>query len=573
MVQLAVRYDKNLKDNVFVVRDDETYVSSTKTVVTVSEPYFPTIEGQIDYLRYRVDVTIDVLRETGTSKVVLYDGENVLDALDWEGLMLTKYYDFPIGTAHTLMAMFMGNEYCLKSRSKSFDVFVDHTAYPTQITYDGSSVIKTATTFDFILNSQTAGTVHGGTLAVSYTDGVHNDVQEVTVANDGTATVDFGEGLADITRGLFNISAVYGGTEDFSRAVLDFQVSKFYNVYLNGYMTSVRFNNPKFLVGESYILVGSIVDFFGRAYDESDKVKIYGYTDEDWELIDEGYTDNDGKFQITIPSSTGDTYEKFRFGTHQEYGFTELNPVLTPEYLYIFSVTPSYTIDRNGNCIITVQVVETHGDYQENLPVRFSYNGTEIYVGLTDSQGKVVYNATTAGLSSGEVIGIQCGDVTTSYTITTAITEYIAPNWKGQELRLNQATKQALSTGMKYTANNPTTNNSTKIYPYFAPEFKNKKQKFSFTVVSADASKFIYSSLDEQGNINMYGYPSLPWMVTGDTCEYLYDPKDDFLTCTVNGNVKFRERLNNALYVPCIANIDKPNTSIILNNIKHELIP
>ena len=327
-MKLAVHYDRNLKEEVFVVRDDESYVSTTKTILTVSDPV---LEEEFDYREYGVDVTINVLRDIGDSTIVLYDGDDVLEAFDWTGTIISTHYDFPVGTAHKLRAVFMGNRRCLKSQSKSIDVFLPYTSNETRLTYTGSSIISTGTSFSFGLTNEHGVEIHGGTLTVSYMSGSVNDVQTVDV-DTGVATVDFSGTLPNVARGLINLTAVYNGTENYAPAMLEFQVSKYYNVTLEGYVTLSNglTKDSRHILGESYTLKGTMVDFMGNPITSTmlgSTVKIYASREFNWELLDSGNIGDGGTFQTVVSDERFEVYyDRFKFGTGAETTFDVFNP-------------------------------------------------------------------------------------------------------------------------------------------------------------------------------------------------------------------------------------------------------
>lgn len=583
MVKLAVRYDKNLKSNVFVVRDDESYVSSTKTVMTVSDEYFPTIDGHINYLVYRVDVTINVLREVGTSKVVLYDGDNVLDTFDWEGLSISTHYDFPVGTAHTLQAVFMGNTSCLKSKSKLFDVYLEGEAYDTQITYVGSYNIKRETSFSFELRDVHTAPILDGTLTVSYSDGTHNDIKEVTVS-DGLATVDFGQGLDNITSGLFNITARYNGTPNYAPAVLEFQISKYYTVTLEGWSGTSSVRSSKYVLGDNYTLVGSFVDFLGHPYPET-SVKFYGYGEGSWTLLSTGSVQTDGKIYFTLNPNEyqGGVFTKFRVGTADSYGFDEFNPVFDPEIVQVRQV------DVTHNGIVNTSVVnkfsiEVYGLVEgsntitrlTNVPVHVVDDDLDIDdVYVTNSQGIVTCQYPSLGFG-GDELEIYSGVVYAEYDTNYYLTDYSAPSWNGQELLLYNATKQPLPNGMQYNFQPPSRDFSL-VCVNIPSSMKQYTHKLTFTVVTdTDNNRVYYSVGSVSGALYVPpGYPDDNWLGIGDEVEYTYYPNTKEIVCVAKGRERFRVSTlqfggNEVSFALLKVGL---SGSVVLNNIKHEVIP
>ena len=587
MVKLSVRYDKTLKDNVFVVRDDETYVSSTKTLLTVSDEYNPTIEGVVNHLMYRVDITIDVLRDTGDSTIVLYDGEDVLDTFDWTGTAISTHHDFPVDTTHELRAMFMGNKHCLNSQSKTHEVFMASSIYQTNIEYEGvlshdNYFIKRDTSFTFNI-FELQGTTHvpiqEGTVTVSYSDGTHNGILDADVGLDGTATVDFGEDFDDIVKGLFDITAVYNGTQHYARASLSIKVSKYYNAQLSGYWNYGGFGGYECILGQTYYLRGKIVDFFGNPYKELDQVKFYGKLNGTWSQISTGTVDNNGELVLTLPANSPNLCDEYRFGIHTEYGFEELNATFTPTYIEVSRLDVSYTSNPTYGSL-SIEAYGYVGDSStltrlDYVPVTITSSAMSTpYVDVQDTSERVLFEYDINQYPSQTTFNISCGLASTSHTIHYYITDYVAPTWNGSQLHLVQGSKQALANGMKYTTSSSISSNNPfrlSIYNSVFGDYTNKKLKLTFTVVSASNNRFWHAVMNESGHVTFYNIPGDNWLGAGDTVEYVYDPTTKKLTCTAGGRLRFTQDMSSSTYTPCIGNFDSTG-NIVLNNIKLEVL-
>ena len=566
MVKLSVRYDKGLKENVFMLRDDESYVSSTKTILTVTDPV---VEEEYDYLMYGVDVTINVLREIGTSNVILYDGDNVLDSFDWSRSAISEHYDFPVGTSHDLRAIFNGNRYCLTSQSKVETVYLDASDYATRIKYLGESIIKTNALFEFELTDEHGVYINQGTLTLSYSDGVLSGMETVSVEN-GYASVTFDD-LDDIVSGLISLTAVFGDAADYTASVLEFQVSKFYEVGITG---SSGYGSS-YVAGEDYTLTGTMTDFFGEPYTETETVSFYGYNgfSDEWDLLDSGIM-VDGRFQTVLSNNEYETYGKYRFGTHNEYGFEKLNPVLTPigvivTDLYFTSLGASQNIEDRFTVDVYGGYVDEEGQitnqYLSDVPVHVTGTGVDDTF-VTNAQGRVTCSYTPQVIGSGSTLTISAGDTQSiTHNMQYFVTDYVAPNWKGKDLGLEYMTKQVLANGMRYSTSSTTF--IPKLYFNIPEGYEDKKQKFSFTVVSASNQKFYLGVHTTDGN---FGFDTRVYASTGNNVECTYDPSTTVAVVKVNGTEKYRYSTSSP-YTLAIIN-GQVAGNIVLNNIKHEVL-
>ena len=587
MVNLTVRYDKKIGSNVFVVRDDEPYVSSTKTILTITDIEFPTIEGRVDYLIYRVSLTINVLRETGESNVVIYDGDDVLEIIPWEGVPIPKYYDFASGTAHKLKAIFMGNKHCLKSHSKSYDVFMDDTSARVLIEYQGNIVIGEETSFTFKVMNALEELIDGGKLTVSYTDGTNNSIKTADVV-DGYSTVDFGEKLRNILKGLIHLTVVYDDEDSgaiYGRSKINLDISKYYNRSLRGYFRYTTSDGRtvtgnKYILGEDYVLEGTVLDFMDNPYTGSSKVEIEGFPGTGWYLIDEGYVDENGKFSTTLVGGDyqGITFTDFLFVApkHIDDGDIEMTPeivevtdlIVTPVGRVGVNTTQRFYVDVYGN------IGSSRGVSLAGVPVvvtNSTYNIDDVYI--TDSKGRVVCDYVPQSVTGGFTLNIRSGNVSTTYNLRFYITNYVAPEWQGQNLGLVNANKQTLQTGMQYNAN-PKSNNPTIIYADI-DAYRDVPQRFSFKVVSTTDNLFYYGLVyrDADGTLVpvVWDFPDDNWLGIDDVAEYSYDPNSGDIICTVIGRERFRTNIYDHEWYPAIIRY-KGTGSVVLNNIEHEIL-
>ena len=580
MVKLSVRYDKELMDNVFVVRNDETYVSSTKTILTITDTHL--VEG--NHLMYRVELTLNVLREIGSSKIILYDGEDVLDTLTWNGTSISTYYDFPVDTTHSLRARFTGNDHCLGSNSKPYEVYMEATAYNISIDYKGNNVVKTETTFPFEFYEMEGSVKHlidEGTVTVSYTDGTHSGIFEDVDINNGEATIDFGEAFGNITKGLIDITVVYNGTNNYKRTVKNLQVSKYYNINLRGYWNYGGFGGYEYIWGQDYYLEGSIVDFMGNPYKETDDVSFYGYDGQDWTVLSTGKVGENGKLTFTLDAAESEEesreYTDFGFGTTSPSG--DFNAVVTPTYIYPvqFQVNASI-INTKLTGSISIETYGYVGDSNvltrlDYVPVTITDNHSSItYVDVQDIYERVLFEYSMDQYPIDTTLNISCGLAYATHVVHYYLTYYVAPNWRGIDLSLRTTTKQALQTGMKYTAK-AAGNTPSAIYLPTPADYKNNSLRFTFTVVDTSNNYFFYGLITDDGVIYLHNFPN-DTLGVGDTAEYYVDATNNEVVCTVNGRERFRWGRPRVTYYPAIlyVPVGTQDGYVVLNNIRYEVV-
>lgn len=133
MANLITTYDTTLKEKIFMLRGEEAYARSTDTVL---EEILHNGERRSDWNSWidtmRVEVRIDVLRDIGASYVTLYDNDEAIAVFDFDTNThaIELVYDeethednrlkLSYGVEHNIYAKYMGNNHCMKSKSKVY---------------------------------------------------------------------------------------------------------------------------------------------------------------------------------------------------------------------------------------------------------------------------------------------------------------------------------------------------------------------------------------------------------------------------------------------------------------------
>lgn len=113
MVRISTIYDKTINKRVFLVRGDERYAHSTSTIVSVGNKKSITAYGFV------VPITVNVRRDIGSSKVVVYDNDDVINVIDWTENQ-TEALEFDStslawDSEHIIKVEYRGNSQCSPS--------------------------------------------------------------------------------------------------------------------------------------------------------------------------------------------------------------------------------------------------------------------------------------------------------------------------------------------------------------------------------------------------------------------------------------------------------------------------
>ena len=114
MVIVSTTYDKDLKEQVFMIRGDERYARSTKTVIELGNRV-ETAEGFVQ------GIFVNVYRDVGTGSLVLYDNDVAIGTIsDWTSTDTGRTIALPELTyesEHNLRVKYTGNGSCSPSMS------------------------------------------------------------------------------------------------------------------------------------------------------------------------------------------------------------------------------------------------------------------------------------------------------------------------------------------------------------------------------------------------------------------------------------------------------------------------
>lgn len=296
MVRLSIYHDKDLHEQFFMVRGDERYARSTKTVISC---------GTKDENKYSfdLDVTVNVLRDVGTGNIVIYDNDDAVYVIDdWNsesnGRTITLE-ELGYGVDHNVQAKYIGNGKCSPSLSNILSFNVPDSHRP-------ESIITFDNTVQYNPNATITKTI---TLTNADDNPLYNDGQEIEIFYDGeslgTETTD--EGVISVqipvgSAGLHTITAVFDGSENLLNVTATQTVSVGYKIETISY-PSLQ------LAGGDYEFKAKLTNFLGTPVANAE-VDVQGYIPSQYErTVGYANTDSDGIATITANTLQG----KIRF--------------------------------------------------------------------------------------------------------------------------------------------------------------------------------------------------------------------------------------------------------------------
>lgn len=298
MARVSVFYDNEEKEQFFMVRGDERYARSTKTILTEVSTYpHPN--------NFDCTLNVNVLRDVGEGSIVVFDNDIPVmvqiydettrtyvetDSIPWNSLLNGK--DFKVtgltyGVSHNLTAKYIGNKSCSPSLSNTVTVIQQDSQRPhSTLTIIGTNNLL-----------QKESTVNIDVDLTNNLDEQYNRGQTITYEFEGitgSSTTD-ANGRARITintddnLGLKTLNVNYEGSEN----LLPSTASKEYSL---GYQ--IEINCPSMYVyGEPYSIIGRVTDFFGNPANFINQVRLFRELSNSDSLITQTPLRTDGTFE------------------------------------------------------------------------------------------------------------------------------------------------------------------------------------------------------------------------------------------------------------------------------------
>ena len=241
MVRISTQYDNTIVNDkevgkVFMIRGDEGYARTTDVVfgIITDDSSADSVQG------YKVAFYYDVLRDVGSSTVILYDDDEVIKEFDWSSDNGMQYIGttndhtvidpntclyLPYDEEHKLWMKYNGNTHSLYSKSKQSPVYCDlPLEFYTNITFSYIELLGDDILFYLTL------TIHGQVTSATYGKGIEiylDDEYIKTVYTPDDSNIAQCE-LSGIEDGNHMITAIVVGDEDIYTAT---KTCEFYSGY------------------------------------------------------------------------------------------------------------------------------------------------------------------------------------------------------------------------------------------------------------------------------------------------------------------------------------------------------
>lgn len=248
MVRISTQYDNTIVNDkevgkVFMIRGDEGYARTTDVVfgIITDDSSADSIQG------YKVAFYYDVLRDVGSSTVILYDNDVVIKEFDWSSDNGMQYIGttndhtvidpntclyLPYDEEHKLWMKYNGNTYSLYSKSKQSSIYCDlPLEFYTNIAFSDVELLGDDMSFNLTL------TIHGQVTSATYGKGIEiylDDEYIETVSTPDDSNVVECE-LSGIEDGHHMITAIVVGDEEIYTATNTYEFDSGYDISIVSY--------------------------------------------------------------------------------------------------------------------------------------------------------------------------------------------------------------------------------------------------------------------------------------------------------------------------------------------------
>ena len=419
MARVSIYYDKDMKEQFFMVRGDERYARSTKVILT---------EGTVSTSIYdfSIKLNVNVLRDVGKSAIVFYDNDAPVGMIeDWESTDNAREItisQLTYGAEHNFTAKYMGNNKCSPSLSNIVSKTVEDTNRAT-------STLALTSGAQYGINDPLSKTV---TLTNSNQVSSYNVEQELEVWYDGTfvetlTTSDEGTATVSIpdvgAAGLHTLQVEYAGSEHLSAKTVTISLSVGYKVLAVEY--------PPVVVGTSntyaFECKAKLTDYFDNPI-SSQSVSLI-YNDGTSSVFTAGSANTDSNGIATISASTSHypiSWFAFFYQKNSKSYFSDNLDLacVNATSLSITASTPQ--LYRGEDTIISVQT----NSNVANTPVSLTGDVAETL--YTDSNGLATKTITGMGIGSKSIIAT-FGNLTQSISLEDYIQYWQPKNIHNQD--------------------------------------------------------------------------------------------------------------------------------------------
>lgn len=420
MARVSIYYDKDLKEQFFMVRGDERYARSTKTILAKGAVTTSTYD-------FCIKLNVNVLRDVGQSAIMIYDNDAPVGMIpDWESTDNSR--EIPIseltyGADHVFTAKYMGNKECSPSWSNAITVNVPDTNRAV------SNLTFLNTNSQFIPHDSLSNTI---TLTNDKDNPLYNIDQPIEVFYDGNSigdpilTNDEGQitfSISDVGDiGLHTIRAEYGGGEHLTTKTINMSISVGYilepvstpSLIIKGVETSFRI---------------SLKDCLGNPIQNTNIQMIDTYHSS-LTPIDVVSTNAQGiaTFTETINDANSDGgmqhYQFLSTISNVEYDTNVDVPYVIPSSLTITSSTPQ--LYQGEETVLSIQTNST----LSNTPIQITGDLEETL--YTDSNGLATKTITGVGTGAKSLVA-HFGSLTKNITLNDYIQYWQPKNIHNQD--------------------------------------------------------------------------------------------------------------------------------------------
>lgn len=406
MARVSIFYDKDLKEQFFMVRGDERYARSTKVILEQGT----TSSGSYDF---SVVLSVNVLRDVGDSSIMIYDNNEPVGVItDWsstdnEATITLNNLTYDVD--HIFTAKYMGNDKCSPSLSNSITVNVHDTNRVSSI------LTITDNTTQFIPNDELTKTI---TLSNANNTAIYNVNQPIDIYYDGEAldgtyttgdegTVNFTiSDVGDI--GLHTIRVEYAGSEHLTSKIVSVPISV-------GYELEILSKPSLILKGVETSFEVLLKDCFGTPIPNTNIQMVDTYHSVQ---IEEVSTNSNGisTFTETINDANSDNgiqhYSFISTISNVSYETNVDVPYIIPSSITISSSTPQ--LYANESAVLSIQT----NSRVEGTPIVLTGSLNETL--YTDANGLAITTITGTGIGT-KTINAQYGTISQSINLTDYI--------------------------------------------------------------------------------------------------------------------------------------------------------
>lgn len=398
MARISVYYDKDEKEQFYMIRGDEAYSRTTSTLLEFGRLVSESTSS------FNITLTLNVLRDLGEGSVVLYDNDSVISVIDdWDSQddeRTIAVNGLAYDITHNFYAVYMGNSQCGKSQSKTITYELENThRAKTTLTLSNTtrqfnphaSFTKTITLTNNSSDSGAAAYNKNQTIKIYYDNVL---IETLSTLNSNTVSFDIEDGG---NAGLHKLAAVFEGSS------LLYAKTTTWNISV-GYDLSIKDYSAIAVAGVSDSYSATLKDFLGNA--------ISGKT---VRLIANSTTQGTA---TTASNGVATITADVRNATSIKFGTTINNVTYYSEEASIKCITPNVTVTTSAsrlykeeNNILTVDI----GNEEPGVLVGLTgYVTKSVY---TDSNGIATTTITGTGSSTDKTITATCGSSSSSKTL------------------------------------------------------------------------------------------------------------------------------------------------------------